>query len=146
MNSPLKADNSQIKPYWDSVQSLLNQLSDVQMVEQFVPNYKELYAGKVDLVARYQGVSHTIEWTTAEEPKLRFNKLYDKPLQLAAYTGAINRYYGDRLFNSKIQHALIVVALPGEEAEIFTFDRTSLINYWNQWLSRLEFFYSVAVA
>ncbi|MEH1778366.1 MAG: hypothetical protein V7L26_04310 [Nostoc sp.] len=34
-----------------------------------MPNYQELYAGKVDLVARYQGVPHLIEWTTAEEPK-----------------------------------------------------------------------------
>ncbi|MEH1787380.1 MAG: hypothetical protein V7L23_17815 [Nostoc sp.] len=88
-----------------------------------MPNYQELYAGKVDLVARYQGVPHLIEWTTAEEPKLRIDKLYDKPLQLAAYGGAINRYYSDHLFNCKINHALIVVALPGEEAEIFEFDR-----------------------
>ncbi|WP_414570172.1 exonuclease [Nostoc sp. CCY 9925] len=141
-----KPDNSLIQPYWDSVQSVLNQLSDVQLVEQVVPNYQELYAGKVDLVARYQGVPHLIEWTTAEQPKLRFDKLYDKPLQVAAYTGGINRYYSDRLFNSKIQHALIVVALPHEQAEIFEFDRTRLIHYWNQWLCRLKFFYSVAAA
>ncbi|MEH1889980.1 MAG: exonuclease [Nostoc sp.] len=141
-----KLDKSLIQPYWDSVQSVLNQLSDVQLVEEVVPNYQELYAGKVDLVARYQGVPHVIEWTTAEEPKLRIDKLYDKPLQLAAYGGAINRYCSDRLFNCKINHALIVVALPGEEAEIFEFDRARLIHIWHQWLNRLNFFFSAAAA
>ncbi|MBC6431039.1 exonuclease [Nostoc sp. HG1] len=141
-----KPDNSLIQPYWDSVQSVLNKLSDVQLVEEVVPNYQELYAGKVDLVARYQGVPHLIEWTTAEEPKLRFDKLYDKPLQLTAYSGAINRYCSDRLFNSKINHALIVVALPGEEAEIFEFDRARLIHVWHQWLNRLNFFFSAVAA
>ncbi|MGI2903389.1 exonuclease [Tolypothrix sp. VBCCA 56010] len=141
-----KPDNSQIQPYWDRIQSVLNKLSDIQLVEQAVPNYKESYAGKVDLVARYKGIPHIIEWTTSEDAKLQVNRLYDKPLQLVAYGGAINRYYSDRLFTSKIHQALIIVALPGEEAEIFEFDRANLIYYWKQWLSRLKFFYTVAVA
>ena len=32
----------------------------MQLVEQVVPNYVENYAGKVDFVARYQGVPHVI--------------------------------------------------------------------------------------
>lgn len=135
-----KLDNNLIQPYWCSIQSVLDKLSDVQLIEELVSNYMEGYAGKVDLVARYQSVPHIIEWTTAEEPKLEVGKLYDKPLQLVAYGGAINRYYGKTLFGSKINRALIVVALPGEEAEIFAFDRVGLIHYWNQWLSRLKFF------
>jgi hypothetical protein len=120
--------------------SVLEKLSDVQLVETIVPNYVEKYTGKVDLVARYEGVPCTIELTTAEEPKLRVGKLYDKPLQLVAYGGAINRCYGESLFGTKVVNGLIVVALPGEDAEIFTFKREELLNYWQEWLKRLKSF------
>jgi hypothetical protein len=105
-----------------------------------VPNYVEGYAGKVDLVARYQGVPCTIEWTTAQEPTLRVEKLYDKPLQLVAYGGAINRCYGESLFGNKIVNGLIVVALLDEDAEIFVLEREQLLEYWQKWLKRLKFF------
>ncbi|MBE9142089.1 exonuclease [Planktothrix mougeotii] len=132
--------SSLIEPYCYSVQSVLEKLSDIQLVETVVPNYVEGYAGKLDLVARYEGVPCTIEWTTAEEPKLRVGKLYDKPLQLVAYGGAINRCYGESLFGTKVVNGLIVVALPGEDAEIFTFKREELLNYWQEWLKRLKSF------
>jgi len=132
--------SSLIQPYCYSVHPVLEKLSDVQLVETVVPNYVEGYAGKVDLVARYQGVPCTIEWTTAEEPKLRVEKLYDKPLQLVACGGAINRCYGETLFGNKIVNALIVVALPDEDAEIFVWERELLLAYWHKWLKRLKFF------
>lgn len=132
--------SSLIQPYCYSVQSVLEKLSDVQLVETVVPNYVEGYAGKVDLVARYKGVPCTIEWTTALEPLLRVGKLYDKPLQAVAYGGAINRCYGDSLFGNKIVNALIVVALPGEDAEIFVLEREQLLDYWQKWLKRLKSF------
>ncbi len=133
-----KPDNNWLEPYLYSIQPVLERLSDVKLIEQLVLNDVEGYAGKVDLVAGYKGIPHIIEWTTAEQPKLEESRLYDKPLQLVAYGGAINR--GESLFGRKISHALIVVALPGEEAEIFEFDRIKLIHYWKQWLSRLTCF------
>lgn len=69
-----------------------------------------------------------------------------KPLQLTAYTGAINRQYQTNLFGDKIRSALIVVALPDQEAEVFQFDRTKLVYHWNQWLNRLQNFQCVAAA
>ena len=132
--------SSFIQPYCDSIQSVLEKLSDVQLVETIVPNYVEGYAGKVDLVARYEGVPCTIELMTAEEPKMRVGKLYDKPLQLVAYGGAINRCYGENLFGTKVSNGLIVVALPGEDAETFTFNREELLDYWQEWLKRLKSF------
>lgn len=130
--------DSLIKPYCYSVQSILEKLSDVQLIETVVPNYFEGYAGKVDLVARYQDVPCIIELTTAEQPKQKISKLYDKPLQLAAYGGAINRYYRDSLFGSKIVNGLIIVALRDQDAEEFLMERKQLIIYWQEWLQRLE--------
>ncbi len=136
-----KPKNKFIEPYWDSIQSVLNELSDIQLIEKLIPNYQESYAARVDLVARYKGIPHVIEWTTSEKPKFKLENLYDKPLQLVAYGGAINRYYGESLFCCNIRRALIVVALPDREAEIFEFDRASLIDYWKLWHSRLKLFY-----
>jgi genome maintenance exonuclease 1 len=57
-----------------------------------------------------------------------------------AYGGAINRCYGETLFGNKIVNALIVVALPDEDAEIFVLEREQLLEYWQKWLKRLKFF------
>jgi len=132
--------SSLIQPYCYSVQPVQEKLTDIQLVEKVVPNYVEGCAEKFDLVARYEGVPCTIKWTTAEEPKLRLAKIYDKPLQLVAYGGAINRCYGESLFDAKIVNALIFVALPGEDAEIFVLEREHLLDYWQNWLKRLKFF------
>jgi len=141
-NSP-QPKNKFIEPYWDSIQLVLNELSDIQLIEKLIPNYQENYTAKVDLVARYKGIPHVIEWTTSEKPKLNIENLYDKPLQLVAYGGAINRYYDESLFSCKIRRALIVVALPDREAEIFEFDKASLIEYWKLWNYRLKIFYNL---
>ncbi|CAD5931016.1 Mitochondrial genome maintenance exonuclease 1 [Planktothrix tepida] len=130
--------DSLIQPYCYSLKSVLEKLSDVQLIETVVPNYVEGYAGKVDLVARYQDVPCIIELTTAEQPKQQIRKLYDKPLQLVAYGGAINRYYRDSLFGAKISNGLIIVALPDQDAEEFLMERKQLIIYWQEWLKRLE--------
>jgi len=37
-----------------------------------------------------------------------------------------------------------VVALPGEEAETFVFEREQLIHYWHEWLKRLKDFSQAA--
>ncbi|MGB3638514.1 MAG: exonuclease [Rivularia sp. (in: cyanobacteria)] len=138
-----KPTNKFIEPYWNSIQPVLNELSDIQLIEKLTPNYQENYSAKVDLVARYKGIPHVIEWTTSEKPKFKVENLYDKPLQLVAYGGAINRYYGENLFGCNICSGLIVVALPDREAEIFEFDRASLIDYWKMWYSRLKLFYNL---
>ncbi|MEO1762857.1 MAG: exonuclease [Cyanobacteria bacterium J06629_18] len=140
-----KPKNQFIEPYWDSIQPMLNELSDIQLIEKLIPNYQENYTAKVDLVARYKGIPHVIEWTTSEKPKFKLENLYEKPLQLVAYGGAINRYYGESLFSCKIRRALIIVALPNREAEIFEFDRKSLIDYWKLWHSRLKMYYQANI-
>ena len=50
-------------------------------------------------------------------------------LQLAAYCGAINRMY-----DTKVKHGVVVVALPDSEAQVFQFE---LGDYWSEWLERL---------
>jgi hypothetical protein len=136
--------NSLIQPYWLSIQPILEQLSNVQLIDEFVPNEEQCYKSKVGCVAQYKGIPHIIQWITAEEPKPDESHLYDKPLQLVASVDAVNHYYSNSLFGSDIEHALIVVALPNQEAQIFEFGCNQLNRYRQAWQERLKLFYRAA--
>lgn len=133
-----------IQPYWLSIQPILEQLSNVQLIDEFVPNEEQCYKSKVGCVAEYKGIPHVIQWITAEEPKHDESYLYDKPLQLVASVNAVNYYYGNSLFGSNIEHALIVVALPNKKAQIFEFGCNQLNRYRQAWQKRLNLFYKTA--
>lgn len=60
--------------------------------------------------------------------------VYDTRGQIALSTQLVHQY----------RYALIVVALPGEEAEIFEFERDRLIFYWLELRERLKLFYQTA--
>ncbi len=128
-----------VQPYWKSLTYILADVQDVRLVEGTVFHYDLGYAGKVDCVASYQGVPCVFDWKTSDRPKGSLERLYDGPLQLAAYCGAINHYYGEHQL--KLTHALLSVAIPGEPAEIFWFEPDLLKQYWAQWQERVQQFY-----
>lgn len=74
------------------------------------------------------------------QTKRGVDELYDKPLEIVAYNAAINRCYGESLFDSKVVNSLIVVALRDRDAQTFPFERQQLLNYWQKWLQRLNCF------
>jgi hypothetical protein len=123
-----------VQPYWQSLHPVLQQVDQVRLVERPVFHYDLGYAGRVDCVVSYQGILCLCDWKTADRPKGSRDRLYDAPLQLAAYCGAVNHCYGDRLH---LRHAMVVVALPDRPAEVFWFDPDDLRDYWHQWRDRL---------
>ncbi len=122
-------------PYWQSIQPVLEEVDTVRLVEGSVFHYNLSYSGKVDCVASYQGVPCVCEWKTADKPKGSIERLYEHPLQLTAYMGAVNEYYQD--YGIEIAHALLVVAIPEREAEVFWFEREAMNEYWRQWEVRV---------
>lgn len=131
-----------VQPYWNSLQPILAHVQDVHLVEQVVFHYDLGYAGKVDCVVDYDGVPCLFDWKTGDRPKGSIERLYDAPLQLAAYCGAINQEWqaADSTFPPELRHARLVVALPDQPAEVFTFDLQDLQPYWEQWQERLATF------
>jgi hypothetical protein len=127
------------QPYWESLRSVLSRIQSVQLVESSVFHYDLRYAGKVDCVASYQGIPCICDWKTADRPKGSVDRLYDAPLQLAAYCGAVNHSY--RQHGVKLNHALLVVAIPDQPAEVFWFDLEAIVNYWQQWQARVKQYY-----
>lgn len=121
--------------YWESIKPIFQDVNDIRLVEGSVFHYNLGYSGKVDCVASYQGIPCVCEWKTADKPKGTIERLYEHPLQLAAYLGAVNHYYQD--YELKIDHALLVVAIPELPAEVFWFEPAAIQDYWQQWEQRV---------
>jgi len=128
-----------ILPYWQSIEPVLQDVGNVRLIEGTVFNYDLGYAGIVDCVASFRGIPCICEWKTADKPKGSIERLYDYPLQIAAYSSAVNHYYRD--CNIKLEHALIVVAIPERQAEVFWFEPESMQTFWQQWEKRVAAFW-----
>ncbi len=130
--------SASVQPYWNSIEPVLHELRSVRLVEGSVFHYDLGYAGKVDCVATYRGVPCICEWKTADKPKGSVERLYDHPLQMVAYCGAVNHLYRDN--GVQLQHGLLVVAIGDAPAEIFWFEPEAIVHYWNQWQQRLALY------
>lgn len=122
-------------PYWESIKPVLQNIDTVRLIESPVFHYNLRYAGVVDCVASYNGIPCVCEWKTADKPKGSIERLFDYPLQLAAYLGAVNHYYQD--YGIKLDRALLVVAIPEMLAEVFWFEGAEIDFYWQQWEKRV---------
>ena len=125
-----------IKPYWENLLPNLQDIHDVRLIEGNVFHYYEGYAGRVDCVASYRGIPCVIEFKSAD----RIKRLYDEPLQLAAYCGALNRQYGVK-YGVRLKHALLIVTTP-DEVSLTLFDHDEVMDYWHQWQQRVAQFWS----
>jgi genome maintenance exonuclease 1 len=128
-----------ILPYWQSIEPVLQDVGNVRLIEGTVFNYDLGYAGIVDCVASFRGIPCICEWKTADKPKGSIERLYDYPLQIAAYSSAVNHYYRD--CDIKLEHALIVVAIPERQAEVFWLEPESMQTFWQQWEKRVAAFW-----
>ncbi|MDX2096612.1 MAG: exonuclease [Leptolyngbyaceae cyanobacterium bins.59] len=125
-----------VQPYWESLEPVLQEIQYVRLIEGTVFHQDVGYAGKVDCVASYRGVPCVCEWKTADKPRRKLEYLYDYPLQVVAYCGAVNHVYQD--YGVYLNYALLVIAVPGMAAEVFWLEPETIVAYWNQWQARVE--------
>lgn len=130
-----------ILPYWQSIEPVLQEISNVKLVEGTVFNYDLKYAGIVDCVASFRDIPCICEWKTADKPKGSIERLYDYPLQIAAYFNAVNFYYQE--YGIQLNHALLVVAIPDLPAEVFWFEPEEMASYSQQWQERVAKFWKI---
>jgi len=124
-----------IRRHWDNLLPILQNIHNVRLVEGTVFHFYEGYAGRVDCVASFDDIPCVIEFKFADKIK----PLYDEPLQLAAYCGALNRQYGSP-YGVRIKNALLIVATP-DEAVVTWFDPDEVKKYWNRWQQRVAKFW-----
>lgn len=130
----------ELLPFAYSIKPALLQVNperDVKLVEGMVLHPKLHYAGKVDAIVKWRGTWSLIEWKTANIPKKR-EWIRSYLLQSAAYIAAANKTY-----NLALKQSLIVIAIPGREAQVFLVNWEELKSYFREWLSYVEFFWAL---
>lgn len=129
---------SEVKGYIQSISHVLEDVSAVRATESTVQHNTLNYLGIVDCVARYRGVLCVIDWKTSDKPKPFLGNTYDNPVQVAAYTGALNN---DGNYKYQVENGLIVVAYrDGSPAHAHQLSSELMAEYWKMWLIRLEEF------
>ncbi|XP_072293136.1 mitochondrial genome maintenance exonuclease 1 [Eucyclogobius newberryi] len=129
----------EISGYMQSVSHILDDVREVRAIESTVQHHALNYLGIVDCVARYRGVLCVIDWKTSEKPKPFLGNTYDNPIQVAAYAGALNT---DANYKYQVENGLIVVAYKdGSPAHAHQLNSELMIDYWKNWLIRLEDFF-----
>ncbi|XP_006860805.1 PREDICTED: mitochondrial genome maintenance exonuclease 1 [Chrysochloris asiatica] len=122
--------------YIESVQHVLKDVTEVQVLESAVQHEALNYVGLLDCVAKYQGKLCVIDWKTSEKPKPFIRNTFDNPLQVVAYIGAINH---DANYSFQVHCGLIVVAYKdGSPAHPHFMDTELCSQYWSKWLLRLK--------
>jgi genome maintenance exonuclease 1 len=130
-----------IQPYWQSIEPILQDIGTIRLLEGTVFNDELRYAGRVDCIASFKGVPCICEWKTADKPKGSIERLYDYPLQLAAYCSAVNQHYKEHGVN--LENTLLAVAIPDMPAEVFWFEPEAMQTLQQQWEARVAAFWKL---
>ncbi|GAU98380.1 hypothetical protein RvY_09535 [Ramazzottius varieornatus] len=131
--------------HWESLKNVFSDLSDVVCIEERVQHPFLCYKGVTDCVASLEGQPCVIEWKTSATKKDTVDALYDNPIQVAAYLGAVNFDENMRSKNVQVPNAAVVVAYSsGEPASVVRFDHNLISSYWAAWLRRLQQYWRLA--
>jgi genome maintenance exonuclease 1 len=125
--------------YWQSINPLLEQIEEAYLVEGAVW-HPYGFAGVVDALVNLNGELWICDWKTSTKLK-KWSWIEDYCLQVAAYTAAVNRVYRD--YGIRVSQAMVAIALPQTEAQIFRIEREALMEYWEMFQQRLEQFKAV---
>ncbi|KAH0554105.1 mitochondrial genome maintenance exonuclease 1-like isoform X1 [Cotesia glomerata] len=132
-----------LKPTYNSIKLILKDITDVRLIESHVVHPTLGYRGIVDCVASYRGNLCVIDWKKSEKIKT-LSSIYDSPLQLSAYIGALN---SDPNYPFKVKTGILGIAyVEGQPPSIFEFTGKKLEFYWKEWLKRVEKYHFIKSA
>ena len=123
-----------------SISQAVKQFHTPLLLESAVTHPDLNYSGIVDCVAMLGDTVMLVDWKTSEKVKNKVSDLYDNPLQLAAYMGALNRDERYRHLGNINNGAVVVVYNSGYPAMVHTFNQKEMEVYWDMWCDRLEMF------
>lgn len=126
---------------WTSIKHVLPDVSNVSVLESRLIHPYLYYKGALDCVGFYRGMPMLIEWKTSSKPKLSLKSMFDDPLQVVAYLGALN-FDSSYKLPHHVESAMLVVAYDtGLPAHIHILKKEQCEHYWNIWCSRLAQFW-----
>ncbi|XP_015795234.1 mitochondrial genome maintenance exonuclease 1 [Tetranychus urticae] len=128
--------SEEISGYWKSLSNVFTNISKVQLLEKPVIHPFLCYKGIIDCVAYYNKTCYLIDWKTSSRPKPTIYNLYDEPIQVVSYLGALNF---DSKYDYQVSKAAIVVAYEdGSPAHVHRISESLCKNYWISWVKRLH--------
>ena len=141
LNMDLLGDNTREKVMADQIieNGLRNKLSEIWGCEATLC-YPGKYAGTADCIGIYENKETIIDFKQSNKPK-KDEWIDDYYLQCAAYSLAHNKVYG-----SNITQAAILLCTKDNIFQRFIVEDERLINYQNQFLEKVEQFYSQRMA
>jgi mitochondrial genome maintenance exonuclease 1 len=131
--------------HWQSLRHVFKDISEVVSVEERIRHPFLCYKGVTDCVISLEGQQSVVEWKTSSTRKDTIEALYDNPIQVAAYLGAIN--FDENFADRKLQvsnGAVIVAYNSGEPASVVRFDYSLVRPFWALWLKRLQQYWRLA--
>ncbi len=137
LNMDLLGDNTREKMMADQIieNGLRNKLSEIWGCEATL-YYPGKYAGAADCIGIYENKETIIDFKQSNKPK-KDEWIEDYYLQCAAYSLAHNKVHG-----SKITQAAILLCTKDNIFQRFIVEGERLINYQNQFMEKVEQFYS----
>ena len=141
LNMDLLGDNTREKMMADQIieNGLRHKLNEIWGCEATL-YYPGKYAGSADCVGIYENKQTIIDFKNSTKPK-KDEWIDDYYLQCAAYSLAHNKVYG-----SNITQAAILLCTKDNIFQRFIIDGERLINYQNQFMEKVEQFYSQRMA
>jgi genome maintenance exonuclease 1 len=135
-----------IQGHWGSISPVLSDVSEIRALETNVTHPHLHYKGTFDCVAKYKNTLCIIDWKTSSKPKPLIANLYDNPLQVAAYLGALNACPDFTAKFGTVENAVIVVAYNnGELAHVHRMAPAIVRHYWQEWCQRLHQYWTLVV-
>lgn len=128
---------------WKSIEKVVKEkITNVRLIEHIVSHKEMNYRGIVDCVACFENQLAVIDFKTSEKPKKNMESLYDNPLQVSAYCGAINSDCNipSNVIDRNICAGVVIVAyIDGSEASTYFIGQEQMAEaYWKQWILRLD--------
>jgi len=123
-----------------SISQAVRQFDNPLVLESAVTHPELNYCGIVDCVAMVGDTLALVDWKTSEKVKNNAAALYDNPLQVAAYIGAINSDERYKRLGNLTKGAVVVVYNSGYPAMVHMFNTQQMEMYWEQWCQRLQMF------
>ena len=141
LNMDLLGDNTNEKMMANQIieNGLRNKLSEIWGCEATL-YYPGKYAGAADCIGIYENKETIIDFKQSNKPK-KDEWIDDYYLQCAAYSLAHNKVYG-----SSITQVAILLCTKDNIFQRFIVEGERLINYQNQFLEKVEQFYSQRMA
>mmetsp|Transcript_6637 Transcript_6637/g.10251 ORF Transcript_6637/g.10251 Transcript_6637/m.10251 type:complete len:267 (-) Transcript_6637:30-830(-) len=131
--------SNRVKNMWKSLESVVADIDYVAAVETSVFHDTLAYAGTIDCIARYKGQLKIIDWKTSKRRKDSISKLFDYPIQLSAYLGAL---YSDNRYPPEVKptSGIVVVMYEDHPADVVDISKAEMEEAWEKWLVRYSDF------